>query len=935
MTIRGQFTYTACQVAGPYTTVPGWKVKEVVGVDGGPIPPESVVQAAVRPFGGTAMPPVPALATQTEIDDLPRCLRLDVLDETTRSVAHLAVAGRDHSGRDAFFAHGILVDLTPGRPPVDPDQLGSVDRGLPRPADLWGAQGWSTPFRAEAIEAERLGRLPRLSGSSPMDPERREDFVDLHPGQREFVLAAAERALTGGPPLVVVGLPVEAAMWTSVLTHLLVPTCGWSVPFSTVERGHPPAVLDGGSIVVGVPDAGLWSSVPADAASVLDPGRLRAGPDPAVFALPGGGTLAAGPWARLAEGLCRAGLEDRVRDAVDALGARVGRMSDDRPCWGLAAALLAGDGIAPPLVDLVPDLAHLAQQVFAAHLPARLLLPVDLVDAVLAAVARGGSVDSGPGAAGAMTAFLGALQDAGATTALEGFQRGHLRRILYERSAFTADLPFVPAVRPAPPGSPERAGEQERSGWVDRETDPLVQARWLLTLVAIGAGDGRWSGPSGERARFFVTERARLWVAPLLMSGAAIASGGWPRLPDWLWTEVEGALTETPPTELDRALGSPAVRGALDRAGGPLPTVFSARVTLPGLSPLACRRAAAELRARPQDGGRGGASDADQILRAAAVLAPLPDGSPVAAAILLGEVDRCFPGRQVRTDVLDDLLTEVAVRHPGTDVRAVAVAVLGRTPPSPAAAALAGRLVREHPGRTGAELLTWHQVVVRLPSTPWLAEGHRLARRPSVPEQQVLEAVVDGRLAPAMAAAGQMYLARWVMIQPAAVFLTPGPRDAGEFNLESPRPRWLAAAAGSGLRSAVAPTCRQASEALVHDLRDGADDGSARVELAAQWLVRALLARRGLADADPAKDFFGGSRPDGRPDWFRAVRALVGRGDPSLTQKFGHAVMEAADLAHRASRPIARGLGAEALQDVEEVLATLGNVQDTRGARRP
>ena len=247
----GQFTYTACQTPGPYSSVPGWKVKQVQAA-----PPFARdagsggqgCRPTVRRFRTPAIGP---LTTQAEIDQLPRCLRLDQLPDGYRSLAHLAAAGRDRSGRDAFFAHGLLIG------PTGPARWGRrrrrVETGTARRTS--GAPTGGSPRTAPTPSRRlTLGEPPRLSPASPLDPDRRLDFVELHPGQREFVLAAAERALTTGVPLVVVGMPVAAAMWTSLITHFLLSSVGWSVTFSTYEAGAADEVVRAGSpAVVGVP----------------------------------------------------------------------------------------------------------------------------------------------------------------------------------------------------------------------------------------------------------------------------------------------------------------------------------------------------------------------------------------------------------------------------------------------------------------------------------------------------------------------------------------------------------------------------------------------------------------------------------------------------------------------------------------------------------
>lgn len=67
----GQYTYTACETPGPYSSVPGWKVKQVQSVPPFAELPEAAVKAAVRPFGRYRTPAIGPLTTQAEIDQLP------------------------------------------------------------------------------------------------------------------------------------------------------------------------------------------------------------------------------------------------------------------------------------------------------------------------------------------------------------------------------------------------------------------------------------------------------------------------------------------------------------------------------------------------------------------------------------------------------------------------------------------------------------------------------------------------------------------------------------------------------------------------------------------------------------------------------------------------------------------------------------------------
>ena len=63
-------------------------------------------------------------------------------------------------------------------------------------------------------------------------------------------------------------------MWISQISHLLLPTAGWSVTFSTYEAAaHPDILRTGSPTIVGIPaESGpAWHQVPGDQAVVHDP----------------------------------------------------------------------------------------------------------------------------------------------------------------------------------------------------------------------------------------------------------------------------------------------------------------------------------------------------------------------------------------------------------------------------------------------------------------------------------------------------------------------------------------------------------------------------------------------------------------------------------------------------------------------------------------
>lgn len=936
----GQFTYTACQTPGPYSATPGWKVKQARAELAGVELPAAAVQAAVRPFGVFAAPAVPALATQLEIDQLPRCLRLDLLDGQFRSVAHLAAAGRDHSGRDAFFAHGLLVELTDGVPlplgtAVDGRFDGSFEGpdeapwGTLRPADLWGADGWLTPYRAEAIESAVVGTAPHPSDASPLNPERREDFVDLHPGQREFVLAAAQRALTAGTVLVIVGMPVEAAMWISQITHLLLPTAGWSVTFSTYEAGaHPDILRTGSPTIVGIPaDAGpAWRQVPGDQAVVHDP----AVPQPresAGYRLADGSLLPVDGWAALAEAICEAGWEDQVRAQMDSLGRRVGTNLDRWPLFGLPAAVLSLP--ADKLQDR-PRVAELAARVAMEQLPAGYQNAPGVLGE-LVETALQWSPDSSAASQRMLASMDGGADVTGAV--IDRLLDSYLRRVLGEPAVAGFAAPWLPEQLrlTTAVGDHLLADLDGLISWID-EADPMVTVRVVLTAAELARRMGWLAGPARRTVERVVSDRARATVVPALLGGAGrVEAASWPAIPQWLWNEVlldvlQPALADHPPGSV---LADPDMQRIVDAAAGPLPTSYVQGETLSSLTAVDGERAAVLLAPGTAPPALPG-SEQDEILRSAAFLRTVVGAHGellVPADQLRGAMLQWFPQVPPRSVVLADLIEQLRLSVPLPDLCRLAAAALDALPPDLRTASIVHEL-----RVAGAPLNVlvnssayWHlQFAQRVPATSRDVSLPTMPlARPDIPESRLLQAFADGRMLPPLAIPVRQRLARWILVLAAQALDLPGNSGREQFG-------WLQTARREPLFSQLEPLYPVAARTLIKELTAPKRPPLAADILAAEWVVRARMAEAGVG-GDPASLFFqdragaaerGGSE---RAEWAECVRALVrsdSRGREDLAGFVHRVKVCAEDVCRVAQLPVVPENRRQALIDAAVESAT-------------
>lgn len=862
----GQYSYTACEAPGPYSAVPGWKVKQVLSADfGGPVP-EPPVKEAIRPFGGFRTPIVGPLTTQDEIDRLPRCLRLDVLPGGFRSLAHLAAAGRDRSGRDAFFAHGLLVG-----PPADGATAVSGAGAIwnrYRPADFWAADGWLTPFRAEAIETAELGPLPAVSVASPAAVDLRMDFIDLHPGQREFVLAAAERAFSEQAPIVILGLPVEAAMWTSIVTHFLLPSTGWAVPFSTYEAAPAAEVLRARpGTVIGAPadTAAGWRQMSDEQVTVLDPENppVRTGDG---FPLAGGTLLPVGPWARLAEAVCTLGWEDEVRRRVDVLGEQVGADLDPWPLFALPAAVLSMD---EELLRDHREVARLAAQVLIATMPQVSLLPPGLTADLIAAITNWGEAGATSSTTGEILAALDRSDGPVPTATTDPILTAYVREVL-ARPADPATPVWFPERLTLSDAAADRLAQElpALTGWLD-SVDPDRLDVAVLTIAGQVERAGLTRGPALTAVQRALDPRIEALV-PQLLDGAPGTRSSDAPLARWLWPgvlseAVAARLMQRPAGEV---LWHPAVRRLVESVERPLPARYEPGHTVTALTLLDGERAAAELLAVE-------ASSIEparlEVLRTAAFLRSVltgryPDRDRPGSLVL--EIQHRFV-RPPRSAVLYDLLGRLVDVASSDDLILMANNCLSILPPDDwtrsVATLLVDRGVITPAAVTGP--LAWHVQIRR----PLPLSSHAGARPvwPDHPENELLKAVVAGRMHGGFREVGVTRLAWWLLLVAADQLDLP----ANSFRMESAK--WFTGAEREPLRAhldGLFPTIAGQAARKVSRYQDHADD------LAAEWTTRAAMAQLHIP-GDPAHSLFADQSTGS--GWFGTARTMLAASDRS------------------------------------------------------
>ncbi|GAB3197976.1 hypothetical protein GCM10027261_24350 [Geodermatophilus arenarius] len=654
--LRAQFTYTASRRPGPFDTGAGWKVSAISKV--GPVS-DDVIRAAARNVGGFVPPPLPELASKADVDALPHCLRLDVLDgpEPLACLSSIVAAGPDYSGRPNTFAHGLVVSgdgLADGR-----------DRPL-RPADLWDAALWQRPLGAQAAEETLLDEHLRDLTRGPLDDAALEAFTRAHPDQRELVLAAVERFLGGAGPLVVVGDGSfsSVATWLHLAGRLLLPTSAWRLPFSTYERLRDPRTATGWRFaVVGVPaaDAAAAAALPGSRFTVLrdDEKPVRAGLGR--WTLHDGAPLTAGPWARLAESVISAEFLPVVTDQVEALAAAVGNSTADRPMWALGAAVLLDD-------DLAEFFGSDAAEVAAAHWPARVDAE-EVLERVLECVER----HAAPGSDAAARIRERLTSDPDSPLA----QRALLRPVLaaletpadFERLQHALPqraIEVAPALRTDLGDAVAEALDQ-----VPQAEDPVGALLAVAPVVD--------SVASSLELRLRMVELARELVVPRLVDPTTDPiHRGWAPVPSWLWNSLMPALAAMPGLQHGMELPGRNLSAATHEWLGSL-SVPVGELTVDALQstgPIEWERAAYRLFIRR-------AEDVTPLERAAAYLGMVTsnaftEGIPIERWAGYA-ADEVYPRGTL------DVVTAVVLMEalpPGIPFASAFGAVLQRTPPS-------------------------------------------------------------------------------------------------------------------------------------------------------------------------------------------------------------------------------------------------------------
>ena len=883
-----QFTYTACNQPGPYDNAPGWKVKEVapVGVS------RELIEESVRSFGSFKSPKIPSLATMAEIEELPRRLRLVTQGSGISSLSHIAAAGLDATSRDAFFAHALLVDAE-SPVPLNPAVVAAPRSQIPRPADLWAAAGWLTPYGVEAIEAATLRSLPAISELSPLDPDMRDDFDSLHPGQRAFVFAAVELSVTENRTLVVAGSPVETAMWVSLVTHLMLPSAAWAFEFSTYERADSLLpMLDGNTRVIGIAaaDPVTARSGFGDRISLLESGDV---PELVgdTFRLPDGSSLSRGPWGRLAEQVCVHGHEDEIRHIIDELANEVGvpkgmgngsvagpdssapRVS---ALWGLPAAVLLSAGHADMELDdtelddtgagemwpadLKVVAARLATQTFPLSAGLSEATGRRLIDAIL---------NIQDDAVGVFESLLRAAdrQAAADRGLVDHVFRGYVTALLRDRSRFTGTTtPWLPAgITPSPGTAGQLLAElNDLIGWIDN-ANRTVAARVLLATAALAEPLDWLSPPSLATFRRVVLDRAGPLLLSLLLAGVPLMPEGWPPVPNWLWRRhLEPALTRRMGTGRPGSmLVAEGTLELVEQIAGPLDTA-AGRTHLANWGVFGWERAAATLLLAD---GRNGAAD-QELLRAAAFLREVRPDRPSWSdpTLLMRSWEQHFPTGVVGWETLVDLVDALRRSPYPAEFGVLVDAALVNMTPTVETAALARTFATRGPLDPRTALAVHAQFDRPIPVLPRAGLGARAGMtEPDRDELELLDRVLDGELSPALENPGLERLAWWILVRPARYL-------SGTTGRGDEIPRWLTVARTRPLAENLRPAYVEAATRLVDRIRQH-NEIQAAGELSIEWVVRATMADLYLG-RDPAISFFG-PQPDDPGQWFEPCRALL------------------------------------------------------------
>ena len=526
----GQFSYATVAEPGPYSDADGWKVKQVI--------PENVsqtwVENATRALGSFLPASLPLLATEDQLDALPRRLRLQVYPDAYAVLLHQGTAGQSHRHRDSSFTHALLVHVEQGQ------GVGEI-----RPADLWGDPLWLRPVGAEAVSATRLD--PALAPAAPPGPDVDGVWAD-EPELALLLLAVLGRGLAGLTPGRVALIDPTGgltATWVAFLSRYLTPGAAWTaLPFSTHERSVEANVAQLRELrVIGIPpeEADGARRVLGEDWVVLDPANPPALLD-GTWAFDRGRTVRLGPWAQLAESLSALPMLDMPSGPELLAGAAAGwtGSTDDQPRWALPAALLTGPD---EVLAAMRELARSAADLAATTWPAAVRMPADKQQTLIASFTRFADDPT--------TAFSAILRSADRpgtpVGAVDVLLDGYLRAMWDPaRITWVSDpgpLPWLPQylVPGAQLAAALLAALPGWVGWTGREgSTPAQRVRLLSGVVALGFRWSWWERPElADPIRVLLDA-----MTSTLLIGRGPAEGSWPALPPPLLAQLAAGLIE-------------------------------------------------------------------------------------------------------------------------------------------------------------------------------------------------------------------------------------------------------------------------------------------------------------------------------------------------------------------------------------------------------
>lgn len=247
----------------------GWQVKQVVG-ELSAIDQETLTNRIWTSFD--LEPRLPDFPTEEQVLSRPARLCHGVLPDGSSVLWHTVDAGRDGSGRPGnVFAH-VVVDRDPG----------AVDG--PLPISRWRSEGWLRPYGAPAVAAAQLVDARPPAPNPVIGPPSAIAFVSASMQRQQLLRAlidAVVARMQGGPTIVLqTANHEESVAWISSITHLLPPSAGKALSWSTHDRPeNASAQIAAGTDLICVPAA---DDVEVPGALVIAAAEL---PD---LALPGG-----------------------------------------------------------------------------------------------------------------------------------------------------------------------------------------------------------------------------------------------------------------------------------------------------------------------------------------------------------------------------------------------------------------------------------------------------------------------------------------------------------------------------------------------------------------------------------------------------------------------------------------------------------------------